>query len=466
MLNQRLFFRVFLMLALGFLPMAMWSQDDAAVKAGKELFKANCASCHALNTKLTGPALAGAKARWAEFPEADLYAWIRNSQALVGKGHPRAVALFAEYKTVMQPFPNLKDADIANILLYLDAPAATPVGGEVKPTWEDVDAKPAPSYVPNWYIAIFAVMSLLAFVLYRIIKNLKRLQTIKETGVQVPATSFLDDITSKSVLGLITFALIVSAGYLTINNAIKLGRSQDYKPEQPINFSHAIHAGKNQIDCQYCHDGARRSKHSTIPGAGTCMNCHAAVKQGQHEEVAKKITSSSEILKIYAASGFNPNKGSYFAKDSVKATPEQIKAEYLNYLTAMYKEVGVNPESYKEDINNTVTKVLAKFDKPIEWIKIHNLPDHVYFNHAQHVTAGGLQCQTCHGEVEKMGLMKQFAPLSMGWCVNCHRKAEVRFAENGYYSTWERYHNEIKSGKRTSVTVEEIGGLECQKCHY
>ena len=104
--------------------------------------------------------------------------------------------------------------------------------------------------------------------------------------------------------------------------------------------------------------------------------------------------------------------------------------------------------------------------KNIEWVKIHNLPDHVYFNHSQHVKVGGVKCQTCHGKVEEYEVMKQFAPLSMGWCINCHRQTEVKFAENKYYSVFQKYQDELKKGTKSKVTVEDIGGTECQKCHY
>ena len=103
---------------------------------------------------------------------------------------------------------------------------------------------------------------------------------------------------------------------------------------------------------------------------------------------------------------------------------------------------------------------------PIEWTRIHNLPDHVYFNHAQHVTVGEVECQTCHGKVEEMEVLEQHAPLSMGWCINCHRETEVQFEGNEYYESYAKYHEELDNGTREKVTVEDIGGLECQKCHY
>ncbi|MGL5888718.1 MAG: cytochrome c3 family protein, partial [Bacteroidia bacterium] len=109
--------------------------------------------------------------------------------------------------------------------------------------------------------------------------------------------------------------------------------------------------------------------------------------------------------------------------------------------------------------------------KPIDWIKIHNLPDHVYFNHAQHTNAGGVQCQTCHGNIQNMDKVYQASELSMGWCVNCHRESKVKFnytdsSGNKFYSIYEKFHNDLRNGKMDSLTVKDIGGLECQKCHY
>jgi hypothetical protein len=173
-----------------------------------------------------------------------------------------------------------------------------------------------------------------------------------------------------------------------------------------------LHAGQNAIDCQYCHSGAEKSKHAGIPGTQVCMNCHKYVQTGPKY-------GETEISKIYAYSGWNPDEGKF-----------------------------------------------VREPKNIEWVKIHNLPDHVYFNHSQHVKVGKIACQTCHGKIETMETVEQFAPLSMGWCVNCHRETKVQFADNNYYSVFEKFHDEIKKGKRADVTVEDIGGTECQKCHY
>jgi hypothetical protein len=156
------------------------------------------------------------------------------------------------------------------------------------------------------------------------------------------------------------------------------------------------------------------------------MNCHQAINEYNgdklYNEAGEEVDGTSEIKKLYKYAGFEEGK----PWDATKA-------------------------------------------KPIEWVRIHNLPDHVYFNHAQHVKAGQVACQTCHGEIQKMGEVKQFSDLSMGWCINCHRETKVQFKENGFYSIYEKYHEDLKSGKLDStkgITVEKIGGTECQKCHY
>lgn len=443
-------------------------EDAALVQKGKELFSKNaCNSCHAANmkTKLTGPALAGVEERWDN--KADLYAWIRNSTAMIEAGHPRAVALWNEYKVKMNLYPNVTDEEIDAMLAYIRFQAA----GGAKPAEGDAAATGAaaePEYTsPNNQLIIgvlFLVLAALAFILSRIVGNLNHLSKVKAGETPGARPTVLEQLTSKTVLGIATFILVVVGAFLTINNAIKLGRQQNYEPEQPINFSHAIHAGKHKIDCQYCHDSARRSKHSSIPGTNTCMNCHAAVKQGEHEKPMDKGASSAEILKIYAASGFNPENGKYFDMDSV--TMKDVRKSFSNWLSKVYVDAGVDEKRAASTVKAQVDKAMGMAFKPVEWVRIHNMPDHVYFNHQQHVVAGGLQCQTCHGPVEQMTVLKQYSPLSMGWCINCHREQEVKFADNPYYESFEKYHREIKEGKRSGVTVEEVGGLECQKCHY
>ena len=456
-----------------------WSSSsfaqDGNSDEGKALFKNYCATCHSKDMKrnMTGPALSGVMDRWSDYPTEDLYAWIRNSQALVASGHPRANEVYNQYnKVLMTAFPNLTDANINDILTYVNCISdgscgGTPINPPVPPGEEKTGG------FGNWiYGVLLAFLGLLALILARVIGNLNVIAARKDDPDSVvERKSVLDILTSKGVIGFVLFGLIVLGGYTTVNNAVSLGRQQGYAPEQPIKFSHETHAGLNKIDCQYCHDGARRSKHSVIPATNTCINCHKAITVGSEHGTA-------EITKIFASIGFDPITNKYIENydDMPEEDVANLYKEWIikgnselneDYADADEEELMELAEDQWKDIVDALTNDQKKTVKgPIEWIRIHNLPDHVYFNHAQHVSVGNVECQTCHGKVEEMDVVAQMSPLSMGWCINCHRQTEVDFSEDGYYSAYENYHKEMKDGDRLKVTVEDIGGLECQKCHY
>ncbi len=444
------------------------SAADAAI--GKTLFTNQCATCHNRNMKdkLTGPALAGVETRWET--KAKLYAWIRNSQGVIASGDAYAVKLYNDFgKSQMPAFPNLKDADIDNILAYITAQVISK-----PPPPNGVDGGTATASKEDntlLYGVAFFILAALSLILGRIINNLNR-TAAEKAGQSFVEKTWVDVMTSKGVIGFVVFALVVLGGYTTVNNAISLGRSQNYAPQQPIHFSHQIHAGINKIDCNYCHDGARRSKQSVIPATNTCMNCHKAIKVGSQFKTA-------ELTKIYVSAGFDPSTDKYIDNyDNLQE--EEVAAIFKKWISTKYREErsidavgGANSDErlFVDDQWNNIAASLktenkTKVQGPIQWTRLHNLPDHVYFNHAQHVAVGKVECQKCHGPVEKMEVMKQYAPLSMGWCINCHRETEVKFKDNDYYKSFERYHEEMKKGKREKVTVEDIGGLECQKCHY
>lgn len=460
--------------------------------AGKTLFTTNCASCHAkdMKTKLTGPALAGVEQAWAEFPREDLYSWIRNSQALIAKGHPRAVKIWAEYKpTVMTSFTALKDEEIESILMYIQVAANPPAAAGAVATNSACAPLEESKNTNIWlYITIAAILGILVLVMSRIIANLNHMTAVMDGETPPVSKTFREIMTGRNVVSFAIFALVVLGGYTTVNRAVALGRQQGYQPDQPIKFSHATHACENQIDCNYCHDGARRSKQSIIPAANTCMNCHKAIKTGS-------VYGTAEISKIFASNGFNPNTGTYI-ENYDKLSDKEIEKIFKQWIGDQAKAANatISPQELENRKSNEWQGIVAsltnenkkKIQGPIEWVRIHNLPDHVYFNHAQHVTVGKVACEKCHGDVKKMDVVKQYSPLSMGWCINCHRQTEIQFKDNAYYETgkegmkdssyyqgekdiyqmYKRYHDEIKNGKREKVTVEDIGGLECQKCHY
>lgn len=468
----------FLVLLFSFSLTSLFAQDQAAIDAGKTLFKNKCASCHNKNMKdkMTGPALGGVQDRWSAFPESDLYSWIRNSQALISTGHARANEIYNEYKkSPMTSFPELKDEDIANILAYINCTAAGNCPGDtppVPPGGAGATAAGADSSDNTLlYAFLLVILALLAVILARIISNLNHIAAVKELGADAPPRkTFADILTSKGMVSFAIFAFILFGGYFTVRNSINLGRQQGYQPTQPIKFSHTTHAGVHKIDCQYCHDGARRSKHSVIPAANTCMNCHKAIKVGS-------TYGTAELTKIYASIGYDP-KGDSLISNYANKTNKEIETIYKSWISENYiTEKGKMDAEGEAQLASQWDGIVAaltdketgdtKIQGPIEWVRIHNLPDHVYFNHAQHVTVGKVACQTCHGKVEEMDEVKQYSPLSMGWCINCHRETEVKFADNKYYDNYyEMYHKEIKDNKRSKVTVEDIGGTECQKCHY
>jgi cytochrome c len=270
------------------------------------------------------------------------------------------------------------------------------------------------------------ILAVISFTLLQVNASLKKMADEKAGEPVVEPVPFWRN---KAYIATLTVILFCVGGYLTSKGAMALGRSKDYTPTQPIFYSHKVHAGANQVNCLYCHGGAEQGKHANIPSVNVCMNCHKAINEyvkgpKLYDEDGNEVDGTAEIQKLYKYAGFDPANAA--AWDPSKA-------------------------------------------KPIEWVKIHNLPDHVYFNHSQHVKAGKVACQTCHGEIQKMDEVKQFSDLSMGWCINCHRETKVQFKDNGFYSIYEKYHNDLKSGKIDStkgITVEKIGGTECQKCHY
>jgi len=396
---------------------------------GEALFKANCAACHKVDKDFTGPALKGWKDR---VPAGDwVYRWIANSADVIASGDAYAVKLFNDHnKTQMTAFHNqLKKEDVDAILKYVDD-WAPPVAA---PTTTGGESSSNDSLI---FGILTMVLALIAFVLLQVNSNLRKLSDEKEGVIRPEPVPVYKN---KTYIMLAILVLFTVGGFYTINAAIGLGRQQDYQPQQPIFYSHKVHAGTNQISCLYCHGGAQDSKQASIPSVNVCMNCHKAIDkyEGLDELVREngtKVDGTAEIQKLYAYAGWNSSTKSY------------------------------NPDTDNDGVPDGA--------KPIEWIKIHNLPDHVYFNHSQHVKVGKQQCQTCHGNIQEMPEVHQFAPLSMGWCINCHRQTKVDFYNkdnatgNKFYSIYEKFHNDLKNHKMDSVTVESIGGTECQKCHY
>ncbi len=388
---------------------------------GKELFNSLCASCHKRYKKMTGPALFGVTDRHStEW----LYSWIKNSAAMVASGDPEAVAIYEEYnKTAMNSFPQLSNGDIDNILAYVmepkkEAPADKP--GGVAP----VGGEASGSGVSNNIIlgALALVFLMLVVILYLVNNTLRKFA--EANGIQVDTedktTPIWKAFVQNQFLVLVTaIFLLLSSGYFVYGYLMQVGVDQGYMPVQPIHFSHKIHAGANKIECKYCHSSARVSKTSGIPSLNVCMNCHKSIQEynGEVTDEYSKEFYDGEIAKLYKAVGWDITTQGYNGKT-----------------------------------------------EPVKWVRIHNLPDFAYFNHSQHVSVAGIACQKCHGPVEEMEIMYQNAPLTMGWCINCHRETNVKVEGNEYY---EKIHEQLsKKYGVDKLTAAQMGGLECGKCHY
>ena len=392
---------------------------------GKALFISKCQSCHQVFKPGTGPALMNLEERhkWADHNE--LLKWIQNPPVYM-KSDPYTQGLKTQYGSDMQAFPDITLKEVDAIVSHINSEVAN---ASKKPTGPGGETEPAKTGSNAIIFGIISlILAIIALILMQINSNLKKMSDDVE-GIHRPEP--VPFYRNKVYIAMFSILLFIVGGYYVTKGAIGLGRQKNYQPVQPIYYSHKVHAGINQISCLYCHGAAWESKHAAIPSVNVCMNCHKNITEYTkgpklYNENGDEINGTAEIAKLHKAAGFDP----------------------------------LNP---------------AKWDpskaKPIEWIKIHNLPDHVFFSHAQHVRAGKVQCQTCHGEITAMDEVKQVSELSMGWCVNCHRETKIDFnytnnKGNKFYSIYEKFHSDIKSGKMDSVTVRDIGGLECQKCHY
>jgi mono/diheme cytochrome c family protein len=377
------------------------AQDTAE---GEQIFKNNCSTCHAVTDEVVvGPGLKGVSQRR---PIDWIVKWVHNPQAVIASGDKYAVDLYNKYnKAQMTAYPGYSEAQIKSVIAYIDAQGTT----IVTPTGTQPPLPPQEAGASNGgmmqyiMIALLAVMVLVLVALLSIVSSLTKLASVSPDSPEAQSIPLLQRIAEngKKLVANSAFktgaALLITLliGKATLDSAYGIGVHQGYAPEQPIQFSHKLHAGQYEINCNYCHTGVYKGKGANIPSANICMNCHNAIKR-----------ESPEIQKIYRS--------------------------------------------------------LEK-DEPIQWVRVHNLPDLAYFNHSQHTNVGGLECTNCHGDIAKMEVVQQRSSLTMGWCIDCHRKTDVNSKGNAYYDKLVDLHN---SENKEPLKVQDIGGLECSKCHY
>ncbi|MFP5469969.1 MAG: c-type cytochrome [Bacteroidia bacterium] len=405
---------------------------------GEEIFNNYCSSCHKVDGKSTGPWMKGAKERWEQNSSMEnLYKWVKNSSDVIKAGDPYAVKLFNEYNQSPMTAQPLSNEQIDAVLAYVDNYVA-PVA-DVSAEGDNTVAVKDNSDSMVWIIVLLLV---LAVIVYALSSSKRQLQNaIKEAnGEQTDEDLSYYQLfckwagRHKVLVGLgslvITCSILVALG----NEAMQIGVFEGYNPSQPVAFDHSVHAGKAEVNCVYCHSSAEKGRHAGIPSVNVCMNCHRDIHEGRN-------TGTEEIAKIHAAAGFDPDKNAY-TKDA----------------------------------------------SPIVWNRVHNLPDHVYFNHSQHVVVGKIDCAQCHGDVKniKTGKIATTADLNaveensikftkqvltMGWCLECHEQSGVQDKGNAYY---DEIHKRLKDNPELlkkykqddKITVRELGGWECAKCHY
>ena len=410
--------RIFLVALL--LPSLSISQE-ADIQAGKSLFNANCAACHQLNRKAVGPALSGVTEK---YDREWLYKWIKNGTQMIKDGDPQAVAIWEEYnRAVMTNYPQFSNEQIDNILAYTDytpPPPAVTVAASAQTVTQGSDI--SVNVILAVTIVIFTILIVMLFLVQRTLIKIANASGVKiEKDTKRNITPLWQTIVKNQFLiFILVVGFLLSSAYFTYGYLMQVGIDQGYAPIQPIHYSHKIHAGANQIECKYCHSSARVSKHSGIPSLNVCMNCHEYIAEYNGEEDLENG----------------------YTRDF-----------YTNEIKKLYSAVGWDEEN----------QVYTGNTKPVKWVRIHNLPDFVYFNHAQHAQVTKIECQTCHGPVEEMEIMYQYSPLTMGWCIDCHRESNVD-KDNEYY---QKVHEELsKKYGVEKLTVAQLGGIECAKCHY
>jgi mono/diheme cytochrome c family protein len=381
--------------------------DAAAIAAGDALFKGNCAQCHAVNDKVVGPALAGISKRR---PISWIIPWVKNSSKVVASGDEYAVKIFNEYQKQQMPSFALSDKEITSIIAYVTSQEGTPGKTAIvdgAPTKENdgsqsADAGGAAKYVDILLIVLVVVLIVLVVTLV-IIGNLMR---------------------------------DVLRGRKDLN-----GRDVEVLEQRT--------------------DWSKIYRSPVLRGIVGTVFALVLLYEGVQQVMAVGLTQ-----------GYQPTQPIAFSH-KLHAGEHQINCAYCH--TSVYKSKSANIPSANICMNchsqiktesPEIKKIYRAIERkqPVQWVRVHNLPDLAYFNHSQHTQVGGLECQTCHGPIEKMDVVYQYSALTMGWCINCHRETPLNTKGNGYYDALVKLHDSKNAG--APFTVSSNGGTECSKCHY
>ncbi len=418
---------------------------------GDALFKAKCASCHQPHKNGTGPKLYQVRQKWTDggAKEGSIYQWVNNWQSAAA-ADPYAQTVSAWSPTAMSAFPDLKKEDIDAILDWVDAqpdPATAPADGGATGAASGTSTEETEEGSLAWIWIILGIIFTVVILAVGGVRRQLRIASEESEGKETSeGMTYGEEFRSwawknRKYVGFGSLVIVISVVVSLFLGLYSIGVVEEYQPSQPIAFPHDVHAGTNGIDCKYCHNSVTKSKSAGLPTVNVCMNCHKQINGRTPEQQA-------QIAKIYDAAGWNPEgAGAYTGKT-----------------------------------------------KPIVWNKVHVLPDHVYFNHSQHVVVGGVDCKQCHGDMAKMKETAKVQPVSelnkvegnipltkatltMGWCIECHGAKEISTGSidtknDGYYNEIHKrllnndkslYKKYLEDGK---VTVSELGGWECAKCHY
>ncbi|NEM98064.1 c-type cytochrome [Pontibacter burrus] len=386
------------------------SADPAVIDAGAALFKNNCAVCHSAGSDvIVGPGLKGITGKRSE---GWLIKWIKNSQALIQSGDADAIAIYNEYnKQAMPSFASLSDDDVKAILAYVDAQANVAAAAPTTVAGPE-GAAPGANVGTDAIGAIGGYLDIVLVVLIIVL-----------------------------IVLVVTLLLITSL----LKNYLNKNRQLDEADNEIVNQRF---------------DFSKIYKSKAVRTLVLLIFVVVLVDLGL-----------DKMMGIGIQQGYAPKQPIAFSH-KLHAGEHQIDCSYCH--TTVYESksasipsanICMNCHSQIKKESPEIQKIYRAIErnKPIEWVRIHNLPDLSYFNHSQHTQVGGVECQTCHGPIQEMDVVYQYSPLTMGWCIDCHRETPLNTEGNAYYDNLVKLHEQSSKG---AFTVASNGGTECSKCHY